>query len=43
MLLEIDMNKYMDGKTHHYCYIFIVDAVVVDRWFKEVGVRLEPE
>jgi hypothetical protein len=28
--------------VYHYCYIFVVDAVVVDRWFEEVGVLFEP-
>lgn len=27
----------------HDCYVFVVDAVVVDGWFEEVGVLFEPE
>jgi len=27
---------------YHHGYIFIVDAIVVDGWFQEMGVLFEP-
>ena len=30
-------------RSDHDCDAFVVDAVVVDRWFQKVGVLLEPE
>lgn len=29
-------------KIYHHCYIVVIYAVVVDWWFEEMGVRLEP-
>jgi len=31
------------GTTYdHYCYIFIVNAIVIDWWFEEVRVLFQP-
>jgi hypothetical protein len=29
--------------VHHDCYILVVNAVIVDRRFQEMGVLLEPK
>jgi len=42
VVLEREFGRLGGQKTYHDCYIFVVDAVVVDRWFEEVGVLFEP-
>ena len=38
-----EVEKRDGRKSDHDCDAFVVDAVVVDRWFQKVGILLEPE
>jgi hypothetical protein len=35
-------EKLGGAKVYHDCHILVIDAVVVDRWFEEMGVLFEP-
>lgn len=41
-LLKAGYGGDGEGMLYHYCDIFVVDAVVVNRWFEEMGVLFEP-
>jgi len=40
--VDVVVGAGVGAAYDHYCDIFIIDAVVVNRWFEEMGVFFEP-